>query len=212
MKTPKSKSPNQKPKFKKIALVSVVIVITLLVAAQVVFDVVATRRLQRGSDGAIVNLIIAAVENLSRPAIQDGPTGKVYIPEAHLVFPPYANSLVAIRYNYSPGFDKTPAELMVTKQNTLSSAESRLWAAYTSNSWWAKNDPQAVFKEVPNLQTCERGIHLLFEPATDVNLRQVSSKALNDGRTLYIYHELQTCKNEYDQQGFIDYLKQAQSY
>lgn len=195
-------------RFHKPLIITGIVVAVLLVLTQLAFDAYVYRN-QSGDQSVITNLIISSVETLHKPAAIDPKTGNVYLTESHLVLPPrtdFAPQQILYSDNSS---QESGTDVGVTTRFILGSAESKLWSAQAVSPGWHR-DPMRIFNEVPNLQSCARGVQLFSKPQTQSDsFRLKSTKQLTDGRTLYIYTET-SC--QYDLTTLTEYLKEAQSY
>lgn len=193
------------------------LLLLLVLIGQLVFDVYSWRTLYNDQGKSVItSMIIAAANGSNRPAVVEPVSGKVYIPEAKLVLPPYGTGMTPILYNYMPTVSgsSAPTELQVAMSGLVNAAESRLWIAQQYNSPWHTPDPTAVFKEVPGLQACVRGLHVFFVPSSIYGrgMKEVVTKPLKDGRTMYVYDEQHCAQGDGGLASLAQYLQQAQSY
>ena len=208
----KQKIKNRKPVFYLAC-----IAIAVLVLFQLLIDVSVLRNVMqvRPEDGTILATLIGnATEPLNKPAPVDPSTGKIYIPEAHLMLPTYSG-LGQIEYQYDSAQDSgsNGAEIHLTSSTILSLAKGKLWddvANANNRQAWQGYNANELFNDVPSLQACTRGVQIFY---TKQNLGgdyvYQGSHKLNDGRTLYIYSESECTQ---DQTPIITLAKQAQSY
>lgn len=208
----KQKNKNRKPLFYIVCVAA-----TALVLFQLLIDVSVFRNVVqvRPENGTILATLIGdATEQLNKPAPVDPSTGKVYIPEAHLVLPPYTG-LGQIEYQYDSvqNSGENGAEVHLTSSTILNLAKGKMWddvANANNRLAWQGYNSSELFNDVPSLQACTRGIQVFY---TKQNLGgdyvYQGSHKLNDGRTLYVYSESDCAQ---DQAVVIALAKQAQSY
>lgn len=149
----------------------------------------------------ISNLIITAVEYLTRPIPSDPKNGVVYVPEAHLELPAPPDNTYYLYYNYSPTIppDSTAEVRLINRQDFMM-AKSKVLVA---------NNLDGVFDAVPEMQACTRGYRVLFSPDKTGEAPEVFQKKLTDGRTVYVYKEKACSATSFS---MIPYLKQIESY
>lgn len=126
---------------------------------------------------AIKELIISAVEGLSKDTPLDYKTGDVYFPEAKLYLPA-SNVTFPLLYQFSPAIDGLPQELRITSKYLVNAKTSALHSA---------NDMDELFRAVPIMQSCSRGVLVQDKPFEDSQPSETVKLA--DGRTLYLQHE-----------------------
>jgi hypothetical protein len=208
------KRSNFHPSLKKLFLIGGASLAVILLIGQLTFDFLAMRHMNSSDETQIVLLIIAAVENLSKPAAVDARTGDMYIPEVKLRIPAQSDGWTLLRYSYSPQVDSQPTELLVSDQRAVRAAESRLLSLQsTESAWWQHNTPSKVFDEVPNLQACARGIHVRFSSGHAEGLQLEANLPLQDGRTAYLFSEDGVaCNSGANNDQVLALLKQVKSY
>lgn len=171
-----------------------------------------------GGNAVVAHLIGSAADALNKPAPLDAPTGKVYIPDARLVMPPYTDAMGSIEYFYdnSGGLPASSPVVHLTSSVIMNMAKNKLWIAMANNNSVGapsahEHDELGMFQEVPSLQACARGVQLYFSPQSRKQpaLALQDSHQLRDGRTVYVYSE-PACKQ--DQSAVIALAKQSQSY
>lgn len=155
-------------------------------------------------DATIKYLITENLRNLTKEAVVEPQTGKVYMYEPKLVLPPYPNDLFSgIRYTYTPPTDGAEEELQITSTAALNQGIAAL------------NTPpagQGFFDKVPFAQTCSRQAVIMFKPGAEPSFTGYSHKAsrpLADGRTLELFMA-DECTRDADT--LAAYLNQLQSY
>lgn len=182
---------------------------TVLLLGQLVFNVYIYHKLkQQSGNEALTHLLINAAEAHFKATV-DARTGKVYLNEANIVLPePVTYSNRELRYTYYDGAKNTPAELYVTAESILESAEAKMWLAVSKS-----DDPTAPFKKISNLQACSRGVLARFNssPPTSISIdyTKAGQVGLADGRQVYLYTE-DKCSG--DLESLARYLQKADSY
>lgn len=167
------------PNYKKIAiiLISAAAVAIILFVIYMRF-IIPYERASRYTDTiAIRELIISAVEGLSKDVPIDYRTGDAYFPEAKLYLPASASS-VPLLYQYYAAGDGIPQELRITSRYLVNAKTSVLHGTNTMDE---------LFRAVPVLQSCSRGV-LVQDKPFDNNL-PAETVSVADGRTLYLQHE-----------------------
>lgn len=203
---PKNKTSNPKRSLhhKKITI-SLLVAAALLILTQAVADgYLLHKQKQQRNDAGLTNLVINAVKGLQQPAAVDAKTGEVYLREAGLVLPPPDANIRGLRYSFSKY--KNHGELRVTSEVVMNKAIAKIWVAQSD-----RDDSRAVFRELPNLQACARGVLVDIDHTYKGtgHLSPAGKVRLADGRKLYLYTE----NNCNDDLGTIaKYLKTAKSY
>lgn len=190
---------------RNIAITAAGLFVAGLVAAQLIFNSVVYRYMKRAAVTEMSNLITEAIRNGSKDAVVDGPSQRVYVPEAKLVLPPSPQGINGLRYRYTPALsDQTPdqAEIIFTTNAHQ----------FRSTSLRGADSMYDLFAKVPSVQACSRQIQIFFDEShgeADGNLKRVVKKPLADGRIASIYLD-QECPDDSEQ--LINYLKQIESY
>ncbi len=170
-----------------------------LISAQIIYDKEMWRRVNYLENRDLSSMIIDSIKNLEKPAVVDGASSKVYLPEPHLVLPPYPTNVQGIRYNY----DQQDERLQITTDLSLGTGIAGIRTA---------NTLEDIFKQVPKAQACGRQTVLTFKDIYDQEsdyLSKAGTKQLANGKTLYIYVDKNCTENS---QQLVSYLQQAQSY
>ncbi len=187
--------------------------IALLFAGQIVFDACLWHRSRPTSDGVIENLVIRAVDGLLDPLPIDAQSGKGYVASVRLVLPGVPPQLTGLMYSYFPAVDSSPAELHFTTNSIMSAAKSKVLSAGVNPARDVRQSTEAAFKQIPNLQACSRGVSIVIdkplESTTDA-LKDLGSKKLSDGRTVYLYSETGCAYDVIN--SLAQYIKQVESY
>lgn len=208
----KIKKLTHKTNKRKIWWSAAIIVVSILVLAQICIDVQAIRSMRTDTAGTDVmaQLIASAVDGLNKPAPVEASTGRVFIPDARLVMPPYTGAMGYVEYYYDGGDGSVglPSTLHLTSSVIINMAKTKLWTTTADNH---RHDMKDVFLAVPSLQACARGVQLFFSPQSSKQpvLVLQGSHQLHDGRTVYVYSE-PACQQ--DQSAVIALANQAQSY
>lgn len=176
-------------------------------ALQIALDVHFLRTTNYTTNEHIAAMIIQAVRGVTKPAVLEPVSKKVYLPDAGLVLPPYPQNMPNIEYGYTPSIGGSDAEASVTLGNAINVGISKLLNAQSRSV--EQHDPNKLFNEVPNLQVCVRGVHVVFGNQSTYDQLQFT-KQLADGRTMRVYTEKQACA--YNLQPLVEYLRDAQSY
>lgn len=181
------------------------IVLGLFIAFQLIVDRYLLSLIHQGNGDTVKTLIMDAARGMNKDAVIDGPTGKIYLPEAHLVLPAYPQALNrGIKYHYNTAEQGvSEKELTITSYRSLASSMTELNSASTI---------EQVFAHVPKFQACNRQIDITVKdmgPQLNDSYQKVATKHLNDGGDIYMYLD-QGCKENSEE--LIAYLQQIQSY
>lgn len=205
--------PKQEHSRKKLYVLSVVgTVLALVLVAQTaaIFFIYKQNHIL-GAD-KIQLLIATSIQNMFRDAVIEPSTNKVYIPDGKLVFQGASDSP---RLLYAPSYmtDENGATVAV---ESVTIADKRVVNGKISKLY-SSHGLDSTFEFVPELQACTRQIQLLFAPASENSLVSPESavlaftKAVADGRTLYVYTEKDSpCKEDNSQ--LMDLLRTVESY
>jgi hypothetical protein len=163
----------------------------------------------------IVSLLDNAVNNLNAPAPVDAQTGQVYFPDVHLQLPAPSQNYALRKIEYANTSSDGSFSLQVTSEGIISEAENKLLVAQANAQAAHKNYQNvlmAIYRQVPNLQACTRGVQLFYnaQNQTGSDYKLQFTKKLNNSKTLYAYTET-TCVSQ-DLPTLINYLKQIQGY
>lgn len=159
------------------------------------------QRLDAVETEKIRTLIIDAVEVLNNDPVVEPLSGKVYLPDAKLVLPPFAtDENIRFEYSYSPAADGQVEEVRLSSKSNM---EHSIGLLVSSRTY------EETFERVPELQACSRQILLQYEPYDGPDYVLVHTKKLSNQRDLYMYNE-KNCKK--DASRLTDYLKQVESY
>jgi hypothetical protein len=186
--------------WRNVLVVSLAVIVGVAVAAQICFDRYLLREMHSGQPH-IRTLLADALVALNRPAVVDGPTGKVYLSEAKLVLPAYTPTVTDLLYAYTPPMDGTKEELTLTTR----SATARTVGAI-------KNTPNLddALERLSEAQACNRQFRLTFAADDSWTYYEESfTKQLQDGRTLHAYIA-KDCK--VGSEGLREYLRDIESY
>jgi hypothetical protein len=205
MKKQKAKKRPSKFNWRLAGLIFGVLLIIGILAAQFTYNKIVWQSVNRQANSELRDMIIDALQGLSQQAVIDGPSRKVYVPEARMVLPPYPHDVQGLRYSYTPQNDKgnLDAELLVTTNDTLANGISAIRSG---------NKVEDIFAGVPKAQACSRQIIVAFkdsygQPGEDN--AKVGVVNLADGRNAYLYLDA-GCKD--NSEPLIKYLQQLQSY
>lgn len=126
-------------------------------------------------------LILLTAKSLKTDAVVDPQTGALYFPEAKLFLPQSQPIFGGLTYSVSLS-DKN-SELSVSSHGVINKVSVPLYNARNIND---------LYEAVPKLQSCLRGIRLLYTPISaeefgDNKLNQTVH--LNNGKDLFIYTE-----------------------
>lgn len=178
------KKTSKETKTKKLQLKSRTSLLIVLIAVGLLLIVVAVKKIQQYDYATSVTplreLVLRSSANSKRDALVDPKTGDVYFPEAKL-FVPYSTNLGRLTYSYDPNMQNT-AKLTVSNQDVFARASIPLYNAKNSDE---------LFKAVPKLQACQRGVKLTYEKI-DPALKEGELKRtvqLSNNKALYMYVE-----------------------
>jgi len=196
----KSNKQSSSISWRNVLVISLAVVVGLGVVAQICFNRYVLRELNNGQP-SIRTMLSDALVALNRPATVDGPTGKVYLPEAKLVLPAYTPTVGELLYTYAPPVDSVQAHLTLT---------TRAVAARTVGA--LKNTPSLdeALTKLPEAQACSRQFLLSFEKLSSwTDYEELFTKTLQDGRTLHVA-VANECKA--GSEALREYLRDAESY
>lgn len=178
------KKTSKETKSKKLQLKSRTSLLIVLIAVGLLLIVIVAKKIQQYDYATSVTplreLVLRSSANSKRDALVDPKTGDVYFPEAKL-FVPYNANLGRLTYSYDQALQNTP-KLTVSNQAVFARASIPLYNAKNSDE---------LFKAVPKLQACQRGVKLTYEKI-DPALREGELKRtvqLSNGKILYMYIE-----------------------
>jgi hypothetical protein len=126
----------------------------------------------------IRSLILLATNNIKKSAPVDPKTGDIYFPEAKLYLPnPRSARTLTYQYDAGNGIG-SHAALSISTSPVLG----------TQFLYTAKNT-STMFKSVPHLQACSRGIQLVYNKLSSNDTQNIFKNTirLNNNRDLYIY-------------------------
>lgn len=181
---------------KKVLIILLYAVVLLLITLNAFITCYLWKQ-QNQNSSKIVSLIIQAIQPLDSPLVTDPTTGREFIPEAKLVLPPEPSELGKVVYQYTP------------YQRGISDENLQLASRFNINAATSKllnhNDTMQAFDYVPELQSCVRGIRVMFSNPN--NEKPVATKLLANGKTAYFYTE-PLCKNK----NLLEYAEQLNSF
>lgn len=186
----RSKRPYEKP------LLLVLVLITLLFIANIIYTSEVAQRDQRFSNQHLADLVLLAASQMNKPLIED-PSGKQYVPEARLVWPANDNYAGELVYQYDPASGGLKQEVHVASKADMVMASGPLLNAGTSS--------KTVLAAVPKLESCARGVELDFQ--AQAGRTATDTKHLPHGQTIYFYTE-----TECSDPTLLSYLEQVTSY
>lgn len=197
-----------------------IIVLALLIVALVVFQGIYDWHMHEVNDQTlssqplIASLIDNSVNNLNALAPVDAQTGKVYFPDVHLQLPAPGQNYALRQIEYANVGNGDTFGLQITSKGIMSEAQNKLLTAQANAEAAHKTSSDillAIFRQVPNLQACTRGVQFTYVPQSGGETTKLQfTKQLNNGKTLYAYSE-STCSSQ-QLPVLVDYLKQVQSY
>lgn len=199
----------------------VVVLLTVLVAAlvglQAAYDWHTYRQDNESLTGQpiIASLVDDAVNGLNAPAPVDAATGEVYFPDVKLMLPAPSQNYGLRQVLYANLSNGSNFNLEVTTQGIVNQSETKLLTAEATAQGQSENGNQtlqAIFRQIPNLQACVRGVQLFYQPqaTSGSSLSLAFTKQLASGKTLYAYTD-STCKAE-AMPDLVNYMRGVQSY
>lgn len=128
-------------------------------------------------------LVLLAVRGLKKGAPVEPQTGDIYFPKSRLYLPNPGNILEITYLDDSGDVTNSYGGLSVSTYPVRGT--EKLYIASNHNE---------LFAAIPKLQSCSRGIKLLYEqvPAEDTENELKHTVQLSNGKTLYVYLE-KTC-------------------
>jgi len=182
--------------YKKIVIVSLVAFITL--SGLYYYNYWVRPVTAQAEITQIRSLIILGAEGGTKDAPVDPKTGDVYFPGAKL-YVPAPESLDVLTYDYFDDGSSQP-ELSVSNKLIFSKNALKLYAA---------NNINELFKLVPKLQACQRGVKILYSQINDDSAGDLMQTVdLPSGKKLYMYVEPE-CK---EIEELLPLLKQIKAY
>lgn len=132
---------------------------------------------------SVRELILKAADGTKTDAPIDPKTGDIYFPQA-MLYLPSNTSYTRLTYAYDPLGQDGP-ELNISDRSVFNRNAVKLYSA--------KNVDE-VFSAVPKLQSCQRGIKLLYQKISNIESSNELNQTikLSNGKTLYVYLE-STC-------------------
>jgi hypothetical protein len=133
----------------------------------------------QSSAASIRELILMASQDLKKDVPVEPKTGDLYFPESRL-FLPNPKTTLKLTYAWAPPAEGVREELSVSFVQIPGASE--LYSA---------RNVHELFETVPKLQSCTRGIKLVYDkfPADDLSNQLKHVVKLNNGKELYIYVE-----------------------
>lgn len=147
----------------------------------------------------IRELVLNSSKGTKTNAAVDPKTGDQYFPEAKLYVP--AAHVQGERLTYDVSSSQGKIEISVSSQTVFEHAAAKLYQA---------KDSEQMFRGVPELQACQRGVSLSYTPlsgdhADGKKLHQ--AVRLNNGKMLHMYAE-----NCTELRSVVDVLKHIRAY
>lgn len=169
---------------RRAAIIACIVAIPVLAAAFAVKILYLDRYIRAAEMAETVpirELVLQAAEQLKTDAVVDPQTGALYFPEAKLFIA--QNQPIFGGLTYDITFGQSESELSISSRGVFSQASVPLYTA---------KNTEEVFKAIPKLQACWRGIRLVYAPiaaedSADIELSQ--TVRLNNGKDLYLYTE-----------------------
>ncbi len=200
MKAKKQKNVRLTIKHKKSLLAGIIIFMFALVC---IYGIPKARYYRDGMRQAhivqIRELIMMAVENLKKTAPVDPKTGDVYFPESRLYLP-RPDYALDISYRQDTGdISDANGELTISTKSV-----------FGSTKMYSANSIDDLFKQVPKLQACARGVKIVSQKfdASDSTNELKHTVTLGNGQTKYIYLE----KDCPELEPLADALKNLRAY
>jgi hypothetical protein len=146
---------------------------------------------------SIRELILQAADAIKTDAPVDPKTGDIYFPQAKLYLP-NDSSFTRLTYAYDSA-GASGEELEISNRAVFDQNATPLYSA---------RNIEEVFKAVPKLQSCQRGIKLVYKELGSGEGELKQAIKLDNGRTLYVYLE----KDCPELNETVDLLKNINSY
>jgi hypothetical protein len=156
-------------------LVGIIVIVGIIYACY-------TRIGQKESSALVVSeLLLKAAEGTKTPAPLDPKTGDIYFPHAGLYLPAQPDTSLQLTYSYTPGgwTEGAGPTLAVSSKAIFGQSAYKVLTASSSNE---------VFKHVPKLQACQRGVQLEYVKRT-FSVEPINVIHLNNGKDLFMYTE-----------------------
>jgi hypothetical protein len=195
-----TKTKTHKPHPHTKPFVILIIVLSLLSLGLIANAMVTTYLLkkdQKQDNQRVAGLILDAVNQLNQPLTKDT-SGKQFIPEAKLRLPPADEELGGVVYRYDASGDGMTESLQLASERSIRGASYLLRNA-------EQGTVEDVFDSVPRLQSCARGVQIVFAPQPKQTYQ--ATKKLANGKTAYFFME-DGCKND----KLFEFAKQLESY
>jgi hypothetical protein len=124
-------------------------------------------------------LLLLAVSQLNKIAPVDNTNGDIYFPEAKLYLPNPKLSF-QLTYRYEDAIDGVSPELIVSTTPVVNT-----YKLYKANNTYE------LFEAVPKVQSCARGIKMVYEklPSNETYATLQHAVRLQNGKDVYVYLE-----------------------
>ncbi len=193
---PKLKKEKKKSlRLKTIALITVLVLLTAGVIAQICFNLHISKTKMELDALRMGLLVKTAMDGLDEISTELGNESK--IEELRLHLPNEDSEIGTIKY-------------LVTEESKTVQISSRSVKSGPATQLLTQPDIESLFKVAETAQACSRGFTLSFEEQGE-GLELSGAKTLADGRVLYIYRE-KLCNNEHIAGILESYLLRAESY
>ncbi|HMT18689.1 MAG TPA: hypothetical protein PKD15_01505 [Candidatus Saccharibacteria bacterium] len=157
---------------------------------------------QKNDTSEIEAMIFSAIDEITRPLPVDAKSGDAYIRDASLMFPRSSSvSPNDFRFNYQPSSGDIPEQVTIAYSPMIEQEKSAMIGKQTFSE---------ALDYVPNIQACARGYQFYFKVQDEHKDELVFKKALQDGRTVYVYKENACIEDNHDE--IVNYLQQVDSY
>lgn len=187
--------------YKKYVLVAIAVSVSVLILFNGLFLYYLHRASIAQNNFGLMYKVTSAIDNLQIGVDKDPQSGKLYLTDARLVLPAQSDT-PKTPVTYWGALTKEEGGVHISNNADYRSAKAHvLYEA--DNPFISVED---LFKQVPKLQACSRGVFIATEDIEGSG-DQFGSKVLSNGQTVRFYME-KDCFN----QEFIDYVKQVDSY
>ena len=175
-----------------VAVIAVLVSVLVLIQAVLINDLY--KRTDKLENDKVKSLVVDAIRSIGRPLVTDPTTGKEYVPEAHLVLPPFTQGMAV---SYDGDKDAVQFGLRSTVDQGIGDVK-------------LAQDLEKTFKRTSTLQACVRQVEIRFtQDKGDPTYSQAGNKKLADGRTAYFF-TANDCTG--DRAPLLEYVKQVESY
>lgn len=197
VKTKKSQKKVLSFNYKKVLLIALVLVVSMMGLYYYQFFIKPT--VAQAEISQMREMMLLSVEAVKKDAPVEAKTGDVYFPGARLFVPAPVSSLDVLTYSYDDDGTSQP-DFSISNKRIFNLNASKVYAA---------NNMNELLEQIPKLQACQRGISILYAQNDDDSLGDLKQMVdLSNGKKLYMYAD-SACPELND---VLPLLKQIKTY